>query len=261
MYIKTIKKDYGKSIKILRYNHGVDISPPRCNEHQSVACQICWTRSINPVPSSSSLMRTKTKITDLTLANDFDLFCTFTFDPLLVDSFNYETAKSKMSKWLNNSRRNSPELSYLIIAELHKSGRIHFHALMKNYKGELTFTNKQKNKRNIYNMPNWQYGFSTAIKIDNIGKVSSYVQKYITKDMLKIGNKKRFWASRNLKKPTVSYNINMVEEVYSRPLFIMGQVSMEYYKIYKILKSPDSIPKVSSKKKTRQRKQELTGSH
>jgi len=236
MYIKTIKKDYGKTIKILSYNRGVDISPPQCKTHNQIGCNICWVRSVNPIPSPSSLMRSKTRITDYTLANDFDLFCTFTFNPELVDSFNLSEAKAKMSKWLNNARRYSPDLKYLIVAELHKSGRIHFHALMKNYLDTLQQTHKQKNGREIFNISKWHYGFSTAVEITDIGKVSSYMQKYITKDMLKIGNKKRFWASRNLTKPVIDYNVNMVEEVFSRPLFVTGEVQLEYYKIYRILK-------------------------
>jgi len=237
MYIKTIKKDYGQTIKIVRYNRGVDMSPPLCNEHQAVACQICWTRSTNPVPSPSSLMRTKTKITDYCLANNFDMFATFTFNPELVDSFNYTEAKAKMSKWLNNAKRYSPDLKYLIVSELHKSGRIHFHALLKGYQATLQPTQRKIKEREVFNLSAWHYGFSTVVKIDNIDKVSTYIQKYITKDMLKQGNKKRYWASRNLVKPVVDYNIDMVEEVYSRPLFVTGEHFSEHYKIYKILKS------------------------
>jgi len=236
MYIKTIKKDYGNFTKILQYNRGVVINPPVCTTHNMPSCQICWTRTTNPIPKPSSLMRSKTRITDYTLANDFDLFCTFTFDPNKVDSFNFPQAKAMMSKWLNNSRRHSPDLKYLIVAELHKSGRIHFHALFKNYLGKLTDSKKTKSKRKIYNLSKWTAGFSTAVEIDDIGKVSSYIQKYITKDMLKISNKKRYWGSRNLIKPVVNYNVNMIEEVYSRPLFVTDEVQLEYFKIYKIIK-------------------------
>lgn len=241
MYIKTIKKDYGNSLKILSYNRGVVIEPPKCKIHFQTACPICWTRTTSNIPKPSSLQRTKTRISDYTLANKFDLFATFTFNPELVDSFNYEEAKAKMSKWLNNAKRESPYLKYLIVAELHKSGRIHFHALMKNYLTTLQQTQKTLNGRKIFNITKWHYGFSTAIKIDNIEKVSSYVQKYITKDMLKISNKKRYWASRNLIKPIVDYNVNMIEEVYSRPLFVMSETKLEYFKVYRILKSPPSV--------------------
>lgn len=233
--------------KILVYKKGVEMSPPACTDHAQIACPVCWTRRTNPIPSPSSLMRSKTSITDYTLANQFDLFCTFTFNPELVDSFDVQACKDKMSKWLNNARRHSPELRYLIVAEKHKSGRIHFHALFKDYCGRLDDSKRSKNNRPILNIHGWRYGFSTAIQIDNIDKVSSYMQKYITKDMLKIGNKKRFWTSRNLNKPTKSYNVNMVEEIYSRPLFVTDAVEFEYYKIYKVL------PKITQMEKSTKR--------
>lgn len=237
MYIKTIKKEYGKSIKIVRFNRGVVINPPKCANHNTIACQICWPRNPDRPPSYSSIMRSKTLITDYTLSNDFDLFTTFTFDPKKVDSLDVNQAKAKMSKWLNNARRVSPELAYLIVAEKHKSGRIHFHALMKNYKGTLHQTLKTKNNRAIFNITGWNWGFSTAVKIDNISKVSSYMQKYITKDMLKISNKKRFWVSRNLNKPIKTYNVDMNDEVFSKPLFVLSDYKDQYFRTFTILKT------------------------
>lgn len=234
MYIRNIKKDFGTTSKITVYNRGVRISPPRCKLHDQIACQICWERKVNAIPSPSSLMRSKTTITDITLSNDFDLFCTFTFNPLKVDSFDIINVKKVMSKWLNNARVKSPDLKYLIVAEHHKSGRIHFHALFKNYNGNLTDSKRIKNGRKLWNISEFRWGFSTAVKIDNIAKVSNYVQKYITKDMLKIGNKKRFWTSRNLTRPQKIYNVDIQEEVYSRPLFVEGEYKSEYYKIYSV---------------------------
>lgn len=237
MYIKTISKNYKSHKKIIEYNRGVVIEPPICEKHGQVSCGVCWVRSSNPIPSPSSLMRSKTTITDYTLMNEFDLFCTFTFNPELVDSFDIKTAKTKMSEWLSNTRkRSSPNLMYLIVPEKHKSGRIHFHALFKHFEGPLVDSGRKKGGRELLNISGWSWGFSTAVRIDNIEKVSSYMQKYITKDMLKIGNKKRYWASRNLQKPEKDYNVDMMEEVYTRPLFVTDQIEFEHYKIYKILK-------------------------
>lgn len=238
MYIKSIKKNYGKVSKILVYNRGVQIEPPSCKIHKRISCPECYVRCVNPVPSPSSLARTKAMITDYTMCNQFELFCTFTYDPQKVDSFNVDEGKKIMSKWLNNERsRNSPDLVYLAVPELHKSGRIHFHVLMKNYLGNLEQTNKQIKGREVFNLGKWNYGYSTAIKIDNIEKVSNYVQKYITKDMLKIGNKKRYFASRNMVKPKVDYNVNLQEEIYTRTIFVMGKYYSEHYKIYKVKNS------------------------
>lgn len=243
MYIKNIKKDYGASVKIMSYYRGFEVVQQKCQEHDLPACQICWPRRKDAEASFQSLMRSKVSITDYVLANQFDLFCTFTYNPEKVDSFDIPSAKEKMSVWLMNQKKTSPNLKYLIVAELHPtSGRIHFHALFLNYLDPLTpamnkKTNEQrlKNGRPVFNMSKWRFGFSTAIKIDNIEKVASYVQKYITKDMLKITNKRRFWASRNLNKPVKTHNINMQKEVFDQPIFITNRYYTETFKIYRMV--------------------------
>ena len=81
-------------------------------------------------PRISSLARTKTLIHDLVLCNDFELFCTFTFDPDKVDRFSYLSCLSKMSKWIHNQKDKNPDFMYLVVPEQHKSGAWHFHALI-----------------------------------------------------------------------------------------------------------------------------------
>jgi len=236
MRINTIKKDYGQVVKILRYNHSIDINPPTCKVHQIISCVICFTRKPNAQPSQSSLQRSKTTITDYVIANNFSHFCTFTFNPEKVDSFDIELAKSKFSTWLWSQRYHSPEFQYLWVAELHKSGRIHFHALFNNYQGILTPTKRSQGGREIFNISNWNYGFSTAVVIDDISKVATYMQKYITKDMLKITNKRRFATSKNLKKPTKTYNIDVRTEIFDLPLMVKSVHRGENYKLYTIIK-------------------------
>jgi len=248
VHIKNIKKDYGQMSKIWSYHIPFDARPPVCKLHEQPACPICWVRKVSPVPRASSLIRSKVKITDYVLSNEFDLFCTFTYDPQKVDSFDVEQAKLKMSTWLKNARKISPDLKYIIVAEQHKSGRIHFHALFGNYLGVLVSAQRSKNGREIYNISNWRFGFSTATYIANKEKVSSYVQKYITKDMLKFGNKKRYWASRNLRIPEKTYNVSLLQEVYSRPLFISGRHTTESYTVFTTI-PVDKIEKPKHTKK------------
>jgi len=71
MYIKSIAKNYGKVTKITVYNKGVNIDPPLCKKHLLPVCQMCWKRTVNNVPKPSSLQRTKTRLSDYTLANEF----------------------------------------------------------------------------------------------------------------------------------------------------------------------------------------------
>jgi hypothetical protein len=149
-----------------------------------------------------SIRRTKTRISDITLSNDFDLFVTFTFDPKRVDRTNVSLCKKKMHSWLKRQRERNGPFDYLIVPEFHKDGvAIHFHALIKNYTGKLKDSGIIQKKRKVYNITSYRLGHSTAVKIDNIHKVSTYIKKYITKDMPTFSNKKRYWCSKNLIRP------------------------------------------------------------
>jgi hypothetical protein len=168
---------------------------------------------VHPKKSSSggnyiddSLRRTKTAIADITICNDFDLFVTFTFKK---DRYDIQKTKNKMSKWLKNQRELHGKFDYVIVPEFHKDKKaIHFHALFKGYKGKLHKTKIVQKGRPIYNITSYKLGFSTAAKIDNVEKVSSYVRKYITKDMPQFPGKKHYWVSNQLKRPITQRNPN-----------------------------------------------------
>lgn len=173
-------------------------------------------------PKISSLNRTKTLIKDIILCNDFELFCTFTFDPQKVDSFKLPLCWSVMSRWLHHQRDNSRakgvEFKYLIIPEQHKSGRWHFHALLSGYTSALKDTKLKTNTlRPIYNITSFRSGFTTATPIDSVDRVSTYVSKYITKEFVKTFNQRRFFCSRNLKRPGKSLNSPILS--FIPPLF------------------------------------------
>jgi hypothetical protein len=141
----------------------------------------------------------ETNLIDLTLCNKFDLFVTFTFKK---DRHDLDAKKRQMAFWLNNQRILHGKFKYLIVPELHKDGAIHFHALFSGYKGQLVDSGRtNKAGRKIHNIQSYRGGFTTAVKIDNLEKVSSYVAKYITKDMPVFKNKQRYWCSNGLKRP------------------------------------------------------------
>ena len=78
----------------------------------------------------NSKTRTIQNIYEISRANKWEYFITLTFNPEEVDSFNYQEVVHKLSDWLHNlKKRYSPELKYIIVPELHKSGRYHFHGL------------------------------------------------------------------------------------------------------------------------------------
>lgn len=173
-------------------------------------------------PSVSSLNRTKTLIKDIIVCNDFDYFCTFTFDPKKIDSFSLGSCWRSMSAWLhhqhNRSQEKGIEFRYLIVPEKHKSGRWHFHALISGYSGTLRDSKLvSESLRPIYNITSFRSGFTTAVAIDSKEGVSEYVSKYITKDFIKTFNHRRFFCSRNLRRPTREINSSLPRVVF--PLF------------------------------------------
>lgn len=192
-------------------------------------------RRQNPETSDASIIRTKTTISDLCLCNNFDLFCTFTFDPKRFNSRNIAFVKKYINTWCHNAKsRHSKRLEYLIIPEQHKSGAYHLHALIKGYNGRLKDSGHQQGGRVVYNIPNWSFGFSTAVKIDNQIAVSKYIQKYITKDMVLFPGKKRYFCSQGLIRPEKRTNFKrVITFLRGVPSEFKADLDKEIYTIFK----------------------------
>jgi hypothetical protein len=168
-----------------------------------------------------SLRRAKSEIQDIVLCNKFDMFATFTFngDSKNTEKFGYTVhdrqnpseLKKVMSNWLKSQQKQHGKFDYVIVPEYHKDGKsIHFHALLYGYAGNLTDSGVRHNGQIVWNIAGFRAGHSTVKKIrqsnDDIGRLSSYVTKYITKDMPLFAGKKRYWCSRGFDRPTKAHN-------------------------------------------------------
>ena len=150
--------------------------------------------------------RTLNNVYDISRCNNWDLFVTLTFNPEKVNSFDYDEVSKKLKNWLIVLRRNNKDLKYIIVPELHKSRRFHFHGLFANCGNlKLSDSGKSDSKGNrIYNIANYNLGFTTATKVKNTDAVNKYIAKYVTKDLFEnTMYKKRYWSSRNCDKPKV----------------------------------------------------------
>ena len=159
----------------------------------------------------SSMNRTIQSIYGIARANVWDWFLTLTINPQMLDSTDYDLVTKKASQWLNNlKKRVAPDMKYILVPELHKDGKKwHLHGLLSDC-GNLSFeeTPIVKNGKTIYNLGNWQYGFSTATRVEHTGKVSHYITKYITKDLCELSQgRRRYWSSLNC------YRMNDVLEI------------------------------------------------
>ena len=66
--------------------------------------------------------------------------------------------------------------------------------------------------------------------------MSNYIKKYITKELIQEKNKKRYWASRNLKTPEIIENIIESSTTISKEYLLK---EYDYHKIYIIPKDSE----------------------
>lgn len=152
-----------------------------------------------------SLSRTKQKIYYLTRSNSFRWFVTLTFNPEKVDSFNYDECVSHLSDWLSNAKKKCPGMKYIVVPEMHKSGRWHFHGLFGDCDG-LGFVDSGHSSKGhiIYNIGSYKLGWTTATEITDVKRCARYICKYITKTLCAMSfGRRRYWASRNLHKAEI----------------------------------------------------------
>lgn len=208
--IYNIQKEYPNKMLVRSYNRPLIIfehEPHRGPRHKRED----WT------PDERSVRRSHQLVSDYVICNQFDLFCTFTFDPKkFKNRENFVECVSRMTMWLHSQRTShSPDLKYLVVPEHHKDGKgIHFHALLTHYNGVLRDSGHVWHEKPVYNISGWRWGFSTAQKIplEDVPKVSRYVRKYITKETIAEFGRRRFLVSRNLQKPLKTYNTRSLRD-------------------------------------------------
>lgn len=151
-----------------------------------------------------SASRAKNTVYKIARANKWDWFITLTFDRTMTDSSDYDLIVNRLHTYLKNLKnRSCPDLKYLIVPELHADGEhYHFHGLISGCDG-LKFKLWKFDKGNpVFNVVNWKWGYTTATRIQDNNKVSSYITKYITKDVdVHLSEKNRYYHSRNCELP------------------------------------------------------------
>lgn len=158
----------------------------------------------------SNRNQSKERLFDLCRENNFKYFLTITFDPKIINSFDYDICLLELGKYCK--KLGKADISYLFVAEQHKSGRIHFHGCVSDLlrpfpaggpDGKQLFDEKG---RIIYNELGWSDGFTTATCIDSPECVSTYISKYISKasEWLPKG-KRSYICSKGLARPQTDH--------------------------------------------------------
>ena len=147
----------------------------------------------------------------------WEYFITLTFDPEKVQRYDFSECMKKTRIWLNHQKaRYAPDLQYLFVPEQHEDGAWHIHGVIARVgnmqitdSGRVSINGKaykrisgNQNHHTIYNLSGWKFGYSTATKVMDTHKVSTYITKYITKDLCESSkNRKRYYRSQNISEP------------------------------------------------------------
>ena len=137
--------------------------------------------------------RAKIAAFDKILCNpDLDTFATFTYAPgFVTDKADWGDCYQYLKNWLSN-RVQRHGLKYVIVPERHKSGDIHFHGILNSQALHLERAISPKSGRPLshqgnplFNLTDWQGGFTSAEIIrggrEDRSKVAKYIFKYMGK--------------------------------------------------------------------------------
>lgn len=145
-----------------------------------------------------NIRRAKGKIQEYVLCNEWSYFVTLTLDPKKYDRYNLEKFHKDMNEFIKgiNKRRDS-KIKYLFIPEQHKDGAWHMHGFitgliesdLRIFKLSETlplYIREKLNKGcNVYEWVKYRnrFGFCDLEEIKSKERASSYVRKYITKEL------------------------------------------------------------------------------
>jgi len=161
--------------------------------------------SVNDIKLLESISRTKSKILEYGMCNNWDFFVTLTIDGSKVDRYDLRAYYKKFSQFLRNyNKNNNLNIKYLFIPEKHKDGAWHMHGFISGLSEDHLLINH-------YGYYDWieykkRFGYISLDKLKNKDKASSYITKYISKDLVNCVdslNAKMYYCSKGLKKAEI----------------------------------------------------------
>lgn len=211
---------YYKKAKVKRLNKednaDLDLSKIRLNANIVLEKKEEKLKTKNEI-QERNLIRSKLQCQRIAKANmeDWKSFITLTFEENITE---VKKAWKKLHSFITIVQRNFPNFKYLCVPEFQKRGAVHYH-LLTNIPCDSEMVPKRQLKRlynpNIkdykeleyYDIKYWNNGFSSAEPLENDAKkVVGYISKYMTKDIdNRLFNHRRYFYSRNVKIPKVSY--------------------------------------------------------
>lgn len=172
----------------------------------------------------TSISRSVRIVRELAACNPWQFFVTITLSPTLwqnryTPNSLQDVIKAMAKRWRRKRKDGSsrcPNFKYLLIPEMHKDGAIHLHGFVSCMPNDcVPFTLEQvnspqklpkkicekvRNGQDVFHCLEWEelFGYNTLEPISDLDKVSSYVVKYVSKEIGATPFKARYWCSRGL---------------------------------------------------------------
>lgn len=149
-----------------------------------------------------SIHRTKDKIYQIANCNKWSYFVTLTFKDQEIRT-DIKKCKRQLRYFLKEYKRKKSDFKFLFVPERHEKGGFHFHGLITEVPEDELIT-----KKDGYMWKSWKYGISDLSEVRDMERISTYITKYITKDIEtqldQIGTS-RYIASKNCNIPKTQY--------------------------------------------------------
>ena len=211
---------YDYNVAFLKeYREGVyKVQRLKCVRKQGVSnSNYSAKNSVNENKLDCNLRRAKNTIKELVMCNDWEYFATLTLDKTKYNRYDLKKYIKDLSQYIRDLRKRGNDIKYLLIPERHKDGAWHIHGFFSGLNQEELkefslseklpsyIKNSIKQGKKIWNWVGYslKFGFNELEEIRDIDKVSSYVTKYITKDLSDTVNElgaKTYYCSRGLKR-------------------------------------------------------------
>lgn len=217
LYGTTCPYEYGVAI-LKKYGSKYKLSVHNVLREKGWECETEKSKKgkVNSEKLLCNLQRTRSTIFELAMCNNWDLFCTFTLDKTKYDRHDLNKFRSDFTLMIRHLRaKYKCDISYLLIPERHKDGAWHMHGFIAGLPSqelrEFTLSEKlpdyiRKKLKSNSKVFEWvsyrkKFGFCDLEEIRDKDRASSYVTKYITKDLLESVselNHKSYYCSQGL---------------------------------------------------------------
>ena len=155
-----------------------------------------------------NIKRSKRAIRDYALCNEWQYFVTLTLDKGKRDRYDLNAYIKALGQRIRNiNKTRDSKITYLLIPEKHRDGAWHMHGFINGLNDDdVSVVDVKGRKRLVYHWLDYEdkFGFSDMEIIESKEKATSYITKYVSKEMVNSVsdvNAKTYYCSRGLNKP------------------------------------------------------------